>query len=686
MRGWYARAVGAAATAVICLLAIAPSAAARASGPPGPPGRARQPTTQFTINGARPGPRFDGIGAISGGGGNSRLLIEYPPAQRQQILDYLFKPGYGADLQILKIEIGGDSYATDGAEPSFEHTKGHINCAAGYEFWLAKQAKALDPGIQLYGVQWSAPGWVGGPDRKPWTPGDIHYLINWLHCANQNGLRINVLGGWNEHLPFGINEHVARWFIHLRHALDAAGYGQVQLAATDSAAHLHGHDVADFLSAHPAFRRAVSILAYHNLCRYPSTGYDCRVPAAAEASGKPIWESEVGSLKEGTALREGKGVGALTRSLINAYIEVGVSALIAWPMISSMPAYLPEQNRGLIFAEQPWSGYYQVKLMTWIIAQTTQVTRPGWRHVLGSSGRLAGGYGSFTTYMAPNRSAWSLVAQTTDARGPQTIVVHVDRGLPDSVVRVWSTNLRSHRSRSWFVRRPNARSIRRTFRYRLRPGFIYSFTTLRGVGKGRAASPRSDPMPMPYRARPDASNEPMMLEAEDGSFEYLPGGSTFEQTSVGYPVFWQNPVRSRFPYAVVGARGWRNYTVSADVRFTGAGQSAGLIARFRHPTANGIVQRFFGYQFVVGESGDWKLLRDKVGANPTVLAASRLSSPPGLGAWTNLKLAVYGSRLTASVNGRRVKSLTDRTNRVGDAGISTGGWYQVEFRNLTVTG
>jgi hypothetical protein len=32
----------------------------------------------IVIDGARPGPVFQGIGAISGGGGNSRLLMDYP--------------------------------------------------------------------------------------------------------------------------------------------------------------------------------------------------------------------------------------------------------------------------------------------------------------------------------------------------------------------------------------------------------------------------------------------------------------------------------------------------------------------------------------------------------------------------------------------------------------------------------
>ena len=57
--------------------------------------------SSITINGGSSGRTFDGVGAVSGGGGNSRLLIDYPEPQRGQILDYLFKPGYGAALLVL---------------------------------------------------------------------------------------------------------------------------------------------------------------------------------------------------------------------------------------------------------------------------------------------------------------------------------------------------------------------------------------------------------------------------------------------------------------------------------------------------------------------------------------------------------------------------------------------------------
>ncbi len=154
-----------------------------------------QAATAITINGASGGRLFDGVGAISGGGGNSRLLVDYPEPQRSQILDYLFKPGVGAAMQILKVEIGGDTNSTSGAEPSHEHTRGAVNCTRGYEWWLAGQAKARNPNIKLYALAWGAPGWIGGGNF--WSTDMINYLLDYLGCATSHGLTIDYLGGWN---------------------------------------------------------------------------------------------------------------------------------------------------------------------------------------------------------------------------------------------------------------------------------------------------------------------------------------------------------------------------------------------------------------------------------------------------------------------------------------------------------
>ena len=144
---------------------------------------------------------YDGVGGVLGGGGNARYLMDYPAAQRQQILNYLFKPDYGASLQILKLEIGGDADTTDGAEPSIEHTRGHINCHAGYEFAIAKQAVRLNPGLRLYALQWAAPGWVG-------QRGDPFHHARYRLPAGLAGLcpaagPADQLPGWLERVRLG---------------------------------------------------------------------------------------------------------------------------------------------------------------------------------------------------------------------------------------------------------------------------------------------------------------------------------------------------------------------------------------------------------------------------------------------------------------------------------------------------
>ena len=46
------------------------------------------------------------------------LLYDYDDGPRSEILDLLFKPKFGASLQILKVEVGCDGDTTQGAEQS----------------------------------------------------------------------------------------------------------------------------------------------------------------------------------------------------------------------------------------------------------------------------------------------------------------------------------------------------------------------------------------------------------------------------------------------------------------------------------------------------------------------------------------------------------------------------------------
>ncbi len=654
------------------------------------------PSTAITIDGSRSGPVFDGVGAISGGGGNSRYLIDYPAAQRDAILDYLFKPNYGAALQVLKLEIGGDANSTDGAEQSVEHSKGQINCGAGYEWWMAEQAVARNPAIKLAGLQWAAPGWAADAYGGIWNPTtDVGYLVDWLGCAKQHGLTISYIGGWNERYN---PQTGPAWYKALRSALDANGYSGVRIVAADQdpfgsagsfvpsgsfgaqTAYNSGSawSVANDMATDPAFAKAVGVVGAHDTCGYPTTGYTCSSTATARGLGKPLWESELG------AMNSEIGAAPLARSLNNSYIQAGVTGTVQWPLIDSMPPNLPHEDRGLIWADRPWDGYFNVNRLTWVTAQTTQFTQPGWRYVGGASASLSqSGYGSYVAYQAPDHSAWSMNVQTSMAAGAQNITAHVTGGLPASTVHVWSTSLTGP---DQFVRRADIQPSGGTFSRVLYPGYVYTFTTTAGQAKGNALSPAAGSMPLSYAgggwdAPGDGSGEPRALSAQSGAFEYAPcgdGSSGQCVTQVAgpeHPVWWS---AADPPYAIAGSN-WYNYTASVKVLFTGSGQSARVIGRFDRHTAKSVQAGFYGYELTLDSAGRWQLRKDALASSGTVERSGTVAAP-GIGQWTRISLYMSGNAMSAWIGGVRVASYYDSTPvPAGPAGIGAGGFYGVQF-------
>ena len=261
------------------------------------------------------------------------------------------------------------------------------------------------------------------------------------------------------------------------------------------------------MSSNEAFDRAVDVIGDHDACGTPTTGYQCASPplahAISAAQGKPLWESELGGLPATVTNPTVPGPGSLTHTLDNAYSQAGVTGILLWPLIDAVPPWLPYENRGLVYADDPWDGYYQVNPLTWVTAQTTQFTAPGWRYVKGASGQLSCACdASFVTYESPARDAWSMVVQTSVATAPQQVSVNLTGGLPGGAVHVWSTSLSA---RDYFVRHRDVSAQHHVFSYKLLPGYVYTFTSTKGQAKGTAVVPvsRPAPMPLPYAAAPD---------------------------------------------------------------------------------------------------------------------------------------------------------------------------------------
>ena len=627
-------------------------------------------TTSITVNGTQGGRTFDGIGAISGGGGNSVLLADYPAAQQQQIYDYLFKPGYGADLQILKVEIGGDTNSTDGSESSIEHTRGSVDCNAGYEWQLMEAAKARNPNIKLYALAWGAPGWIGGGNF--WSTDMINYLVSWLGCAASHGLTINYLGGWNER---GYN---IGWYEQLRSTLNADGYSGVQIVGADT-----DWTVANDLVSNSAFSQAVQIVGSHYPCGWMTTQTSCPSSSNAVATGKPLWASENGSQDYDN------GAAAMARADNRDYLDGQMTATINWPIVASLYPAFPYATDGLILANQPWSGWYSVGEQAWVTAQTTQFTAPGWTYINSASGYIGGSgtNGSYVTLKSPDGSDWSSIIETTQASAAQTVNYTITGGLSTAAVHVWSTDVNSSNPSTWFVHSQDITPAGGSFSLTVQPGYVYSVTTTTGQGKGTATSPAQGSLSLPYSDNFDsdtAGQQPTDLSQMQGAFEVEPcasgrSGQCVQQRAPVQPIEWDS---NASPFTIGGGTGWTNYTVSADALIEQAGAvqligRAGSAVGYYPPAAN-------EYYLQLSNTGAWQLVRESSSGSTTTLASGTVSAP-GTGTWQHLALTFNGASITAAINGTNVTTVNDSTYASGMVGFGTSGYQTDQFDNLSVT-
>lgn len=640
----------------------------------------------ITLDGQGSGFTFMGIGAISGGGGTSRLLFDYPHKQQKEILDYLFKPNYGANLQILKCEIGGDTNSTNGSEASHMRSATDQNYRRGYEWWLMKQAKERNPDIKLGGLQWGAPGWFQlSPDIDPlhnfWSHDNVTYLINWITNAKKvHGLQIDYIGGWNES---GFN---AAWYEALKAALVSQGL-ETKVIASDEA----GWAVSTALAADPAFAAAVDILGSH----YPNI--DARTPPPAAVSlNKPLWASENGSANFNT------GAGAIASNFNRNYIGKKLVASINWSLVASWYPTLPFAGDGLMLADEPWSGSYVVGKSIWASAHYGQFTRPGWQFIDSACGYLNGNPadGSFVTLKATSDSKkqdkdehgtdYSVIIETVKATSASTVNFTVTGGLSTHAVNVWSTNLASTNNSDYFVHSQTIKPSNGTFSLTVLPGYIYSLTTTKGQRKGTAMSPVSAGLALPFKedfTRYETGGKLARYFSDlMGAFETAHVGGhrkiVYRQVITTPPIAWHSgsPIS---PLTIMGDPQWSNYQASVDVLLEQAGYVeliGNLSAQIRLAGAE------TGYHLRVTDTGTWTLYREDA---PTVSTRSDIMLATGtvaigLNAWHTISLILNNGTIQALIDGAMMANVSDATYTGGQIGLMTSKWINAQFDNVSI--
>lgn len=635
---------------------------------------AQSPQKEIVLDGQSAGQIFDGIGAASAGA-SSRLLPDYREPYRSQILDYLFKPDYGASLQHLKVEIGADVNSTDGSEPSQMRTRFDHDYTRGYEWWLMDEAHKRNPQIALDTLAWGAPGWIGGGDF--YSDDMANYVADFIEGAKRQwGLNIAYTGIWNEkHFESPEYVKILRRVLN-KHHLDT------KIVCCDEYPR-EGVDqwtILGEMEKDPALRNAIAVVSVH----YPRMHGKVTTPAFALSFQKPLWSSEDQPASSASFILSrnwATGGKALAQLYNDNYLKGHFTATEIWSPITSYYDNLAAPNSGLMYANTPWSGHYDVQSAIWVTAHTTQFAQPGWKYLDKSCGYLPE-KGDYVTLKSSDGRDWSVVLQTIDAAHPQTVHFSITGGLSTGAVHVWETN-----SQRTFEHVADLPVHDASFSYTFDPDSLYSLTTTTGQHKGDAQPPAAAPFPFPYKENFEdtaISRSPRFLADQDGAFEVHKcqgrAGQCLEQVITDRPIPW-GPLPD--PWTMAGNADWTDYTVGADVRIEGTG-SAMVIGRIDSANVFADQQARLpsGYTLRLHRDGIWELLSTRY-HQPTLTLAQGKTSAAGE-EWHRLELTFQGEKIVAKLDGKTLAAVQDGTHKKGMIGIGSE-WNRAQFDNLSVT-
>ena len=630
------------------------------------------------ITNLQQGKRFDGIGAVNGGGATSVLLKDYPEPQRSQIMDMVYKPMFGASVSAILVEVPGDGNSTQGSMPSHSHYQGDHNYLRGYMWWVMQESKRRNAALSLDATGWSAPAWVG----NFWSDDMVGYYIDWLKGLREvHGLELDALGCHNEK---GWNAEFAK---NLRRAMNEQGFKDVKLHGFGN----WGNQKMDFLKRMQEDQElcdALDAVCAHTFSEIQLTPEQRK---AAEDMGKPIWNSE-----DHVYLPGFDCLITIVKCFNQNYIISGATKVINWYDIGATYPLEPySKEPPMLLAQEPWSGHYLVREALWGYAHYGQFTQVGWHYIDEGCLNLTGG-GSMVTMRDPQTGDYSIIAETKGAKKPQTIKINMPDGLSTGRLCVWYSDATQQ-----FVRLQDIMPKGGSFSITLKPDAVYSLSTTTGQQKGAFPDiPASKPFPIPYEDDFEQYGNPSewgylphYLADLIGCYELTPNpspakkGNCIRQVVGSHTLSWAPEWHH---YTILGDVSWQDYEVSADV-YLNPGDEAGVMGRLCD-VGSGYGVWAKGYYLKLDDKGkvtlvltrgkrDQKeLIGDKeqqaiilarkdveIGGEYT-LDESEVSGISSL-EWHNLKLRFEGDRIAGYVDGVEVVKATSDHYGKGMAGL-----------------
>lgn len=611
---------------------------------------------------------FEGYGSLSAGA-SSRLLFDYPEPTRSEILDYLFKPNFGANILHLKVEIGGDVNSTDGSEPSiaatrfeFENPKsGYFK--RGYEYWLMAEARKRNPDIILEGLQWGAPGWIGKGNF--YSKDNANFVCSWIMGAKTYwNIDVNYVGIWNE------RNYSKDYIKLLRNTLNEKGLQKVLIDAGDLWQIHEKWSIADDLLKDSILMKDVGVINSHTS---EQTNY--YITNNAWQTGKPVWSGE-------SHFYGGDWYAAANwaRS-IRSYINGRFTKIINWSLISSYHDFLVVPRSGLMLANTPWSGYYEIQPAIWVMAHINQFVKPGWRYLdsackwWASEGNPAEGL-SMVTLKSDKTNDYSIIIETMDAKEPQTLKFKLSDNLSSNDLAVFLSSFKKEE----FAQQSDIKQNNHKFCITVFPNSIYSLTTTRGQKKGLAvhAIPNSTSFSTNYFNNfetQELNTSARYFMDQHGTFEVVKRldnkGKCLKQISVTPGIVWRD---FKHPWTIIGDSAWHNYRISVDIMFPDTGEII-VGGRSEMPGWGNLPK---GYTLHILRNSFWQLKKDglKVLATGKIINFNRK--------WHTIEMIFINDKIEAKIDNKSIVKLIDDTCLKGFVGLGSG-WNEAYFDNIIIS-
>ncbi|XP_046548390.1 galactocerebrosidase-like [Haliotis rubra] len=636
------------------------------------------------------GRRFDGIGGLSGGGATSKLLANYPDEQRNQILDFLFKPNFGASLQILKVEIGGDAQSTDGSEASHMHNSWEENYHRGYEWWLMGEAKKRNPDIKLYGLPWGFPGWIATTPQDPYVipQQTATYILKWIQGAKTyHNLTIDFVGIWNE------KAYNDTYIKTLRKTLDSNNLSNVRIVAADD----NGWAIAEDILKDQDLADSIDYIGSH----YPGT----LSTLDALKTNKMLWSSE-----DYSTFNNDTGAGCWARLLNQNYVNGMMTSTISWNLIASYYEGLPWYRAGLMTAAEPWSGNYVVESPIWITAHTTQFTEIGWYYLSHDHGvgHLQSG-GSYVSFISLDKKQHTIVIETMSHDHsvcvrpplkpynvtPSEITLKLEGSFASiTELQVWYTKLGFEPGVDdvIFQKRQPLKVTNGKVTFSVGVDEVWTLTTVTTGNKGSySPPPQSKGFPLPYlddfEYQYKVNMEPENLAQQTGSFEIMADANEkfVRQMVLEQPLMWCHNNTEKMlnrSFAVIGDYSWTNVSVKAHVRLTKVNGTKGVFVASRVKHGGCDSYDTTGIFFYIFPDDKFYILSQDI-MRTQVLSSGPIKSNPG-GYWHTMELLITGDGLIAFVNEEPVVQTRTPTPTNGFVAIGTDTWGLADFGSLLI--